>query len=174
MSEGPPNVETSTMSTSWESWIAGMRVWSRGGARAVHKPLLVLMILARAQRGGPANVFRFRDLDGPLREGLASFAQGTKARRSELPFWRLREDGFWRVHDEARLAKGARGAPSRRALLDADAAAEVPIDAWEELRRDPARVARLIQAVVTAHWPLERRGEVLSRVVFDLEIEEEI
>lgn len=40
----------------WETLIAGVNTWTRGTERAVHKPLLVLMILGRAQRGGPANV----------------------------------------------------------------------------------------------------------------------
>ncbi len=154
--------------------IAGMRVWSRGGERAVHKPLLVLMILARAQRGGPANVFRFRDLDEPLREALAAFGPVRKVYRSEYPFWYLKEDGFWVVHNEARLTELKRsGEPSRRLLLDEDAAAEVPVGLWDQLSGDPVRVARLIQVVAAANWPLEKRGELLSRVVFDLTIEDE-
>jgi putative restriction endonuclease len=160
----------SASSPSWETLLASMRVFTRGSERAVHKPLLALMILARAQRGGPANVFRFRDLDPPLRDALQAFGPPRRAHRSEQPFWRLKEDGFWRIHDEERLSQGKPGVPSRRALLEADAAAEVPMALWDELRADPARVARLIQAVMKANWPVERHGELLSTLVFDLSL----
>jgi putative restriction endonuclease len=158
---------------TWETLIAGIRTWTHGSDRAVHKPLLVLMILARAQRGGPANVFRFRDLDAPLRDALRAFGPPRKRYRSEQAFWHLKEDGFWVVPGEARLARLTGGAPpSRRRLLEEDAAAEVPPALWEELRREPARAARLIQGVLAAHWPAERHGEILARLVFDLPEEE--
>jgi putative restriction endonuclease len=160
---------------TWETLIADMRVWSRGSERAVHTPLLVLMILGRAQRGGPANVFRFRDLDEPLREALRAFGPPRKSCRSELPFWRLKDDGFWMVHDEARLASLMKGAePSRRLLLAEDAAAEVPVALWEQLAEDPGRVARLVQKVLEMHWPAEVRGKVAAEVVLGLKVEEDL
>jgi putative restriction endonuclease len=168
-------VERAIMEPTWETLIAGLGTWTRGAERALHKPLLVLMILGRAQRGGPANVFRFRDLDEPLREALQAFGPARKSYRSELPFWRLKEDGFWVVHHEARLAARTRGgAPTRRLLLDEDAAAEVPVARWEELRAEPGRVARLVQTVLQAYWPAELRGRVAAEVVFGLRVEEEL
>jgi putative restriction endonuclease len=159
---------------TWESLIAGVNTWSRGTERAVHKPLLVLMILGRAQRGGPANVFRFRDLDEPLREALRAFGPARKSYRAELPFWRLKEDGFWVVHEEARLSKLANGAaPSRRLLLEEDAAAEVPRAMWDELVREPPRVARLVKGVLDEHWPAEMRGKVAAEVVFGMRLDNE-
>ncbi|APR79784.1 Hypothetical protein A7982_05131 [Minicystis rosea] len=138
------------------------------------RPLLALMILARAQRGGPANVFRFRDLDEPLRAALAAFGPPQEEHRAELAFWELRDDVFWVVHDEARIAQRAGDTPPSRALLvEEDAAAEVPEAAWEALRTDPGRTARLIHQVMTSTWPAERHGEILAELVFDFRIEEE-
>ena len=161
-----------TTTGTWETWIAGLG--AHGTARSVHGPLLALMILARAPRGGPANVFRFRDLDEPLRAALAAFGPPRKRHRAEIAFWRLEGDGLWVVHDRARIAKRAGGAtPSRRLLLEMDAAAEVPQAAWETLRADPGRVARLIHQVMADTWPIERHGEILAELVFDLRLEEE-
>lgn len=164
----------SAASPPWESLIDSMRVPVRGGERGVHKALLTLIILARAQRGGPANVFRFRDLDEPLRAALAKLGPARKTHRSEVGFWRLAEDGFWVVRDQARLTKLTGGkTPGRRLLLEKDAAAEVPVALWEALRGDPARVARLIQRVMARHWAPERHGEVLAEVVFDMAVDED-
>lgn len=155
---------------TWETLIAGLRTGTRG---AVGKPLLVLMILGRAQRGGPANVFRFRDLDETLREALRAFGPPRKTYRSEHPFWHLKSDGFWVVQGEARLAKLMRGRePSRRSLLDEDAAAVVPRETWDALVREPPRVARLVQRVLEI-WPAEVRGQVAAEVVMGLGFEEE-
>jgi putative restriction endonuclease len=147
---------------SWETLITGVRVWTRGTKRAVHKPLLVLMILGRARRGG-SNVFRFEEVDEPLREALRAFGGSPK---SEYPFWYLKDDGFWVVRDEARLATLKRGSePSRKLLLEEDATAEVPLALWEDLAGDQARVARLVQTVVEANWPAEMRAAVVAQVV---------
>ena len=163
---------------SWESLIAGLcRSACEGDERtpAVDKLLLALMILARAQRGGPANVFRFRDLDAPLGEALAAFGPAGAGHTPEAAFWRLQEDGFWFVHDLATLVGAANGSgsPPRARLLEADAAAEVPAPLWDDLRNDPARVARLLHTVLAAHWPQERHGEILAKLVFDLQVDEE-
>ncbi len=156
---------------TWESLIAGLRVRSR----AVHKPLLVLMILGRAQRGGPANVFRFRDLDEPLREALQSFGPPRKRPSSESAFWSLKDDGFWVVHDEARLARAMTSKrPSRRLLLKEDAAAEVPRELWDALVQEPARVARLVKTVLETHWEDPSvRARVAAEVVFGMRVEED-
>lgn len=161
---------------TWETLIANVKTWSRGGERAVHKPLLVLMILGRAQRGGPANVFRFRDVEEPLREALRAFGPARKSYRAEVPFWRLKEDGFWVIQGEDRIASLAKGgSPSRRLLLEEDAAAEVPATLWGELAGDPARVARLIQAVLEMGWSDPAvRGRVAAEVVFGMKVDEEI
>jgi hypothetical protein len=146
----------------WEAFV-------RAAAGVPAGPLLVLMILGRAQRGGPFNVFRYRDLDEPLGEAIAAFqAEGA----APSAFWDLREAGFWEVRDEARFA-GAH-APARQALLDGDAAAEVPTQRWEELRGDPARTARLLRSVLSRSWPAEVHGRLLAEVVFDLRVDEAI
>jgi hypothetical protein len=144
----------------WEAFV-------EGGSRVPGGGLLLLMILGRAQRGGPFNVFRFRDLDEPFAEAAAAFAAGSEA--APAAFWALREAGFWEVRGEARFA----AAPTREALLDADAAALVPAARWEELRSDPARTARLLKAVLVAGWPAEQHGRLLAEVVFDLRVDEE-
>lgn len=154
-------------SPPWETLIGNLRP-------PAPRRLLVLMILARAQRGGPANVFRYRDLDEPLRRALAAFGPGQRPRGAEQAFWRLRNDGFWRIHDEARLAGLSRGpVPSRRLLLAEDAAAEVPAPLWRALSGDAPRVARLVQAVLEGGFAPELRGAVLAEVVMGLGWEED-
>jgi predicted restriction endonuclease len=141
------------MPANWETKIETMRVWKRGNEVAVHKPLLVLMILAKAQRGG-ANVFFFKDLLDPLEKALRDFGPGRDAIHPEYPFWHLQRDGFWVVDDSEQfvLSRGAAG-PTKGALLEANAIARVPAEMWEELCHDPSLVSRLLHQVLAAFWP---------------------
>ena len=73
-----------------------IRVWQRGDQRAVHKPLLVLLALARLARGEPPMV-EFAALENKLKELLEEFGpSGSEATRHN-PFWHLRTDGLWQL-----------------------------------------------------------------------------
>ena len=46
----------------WKSLLTSITTWKSGKIRAVHKPLLTLLLLARAQRGEP-NQVPFAEID---------------------------------------------------------------------------------------------------------------
>ena len=50
-----------------------IRVWQRGGQRAVHKPLLVLLALGRLWRGEPPAA-QFTEIESDLQKLLEQFA----------------------------------------------------------------------------------------------------
>ena len=64
--------------------LAAINVWSKGSQRAPHKPLLLLMALARCSRGEPREM-PYKDVDTKLRALLREFgparATATKAKR---------------------------------------------------------------------------------------------
>ncbi|HJN77839.1 MAG TPA: hypothetical protein QGF58_28240, partial [Myxococcota bacterium] len=82
-----------------------LKVWKKGDQRAPHKPLLVLMALARLQGGGE-RLWSFEDINPLLHELLVEFGPGDrKSVHPEYPFWYLRNDGVWEVPDAATLAR---------------------------------------------------------------------
>jgi predicted restriction endonuclease len=144
------------MPTDWEQLIDGLRVWKRGNEVAVHKPLLLLLILARALRGGE-NRFRFRDLVEPLERALRDFGSGGAALHPEYPFWHLAQEGCWVVENSEQLRPAGRGAsPTRRALLDNDATGHVPDDLWNHLVNDPDLIEKLGLSLLNRYWPDEQ------------------
>jgi putative restriction endonuclease len=66
----------------------GLNVWSRGGQRAPHKPLLVLYALGRWQRGDEGDI-PYREVDRDLTALLKEFGPPRQSYHPEYPFWRL-------------------------------------------------------------------------------------
>ena len=60
----PDDMAERPASTDWHDAVARLRTWRRDGNRAVHKPLLTLLLLARAERGQAAQI-SFAEIHGP-------------------------------------------------------------------------------------------------------------
>lgn len=118
-----------------------LNVWSRGGQRAPHKPLLALLALGRWQRGETADV-AFGQVAGPLTELLKEFGPPRQSYHPEYPFWRLQNDGVWAVHATGALkARQGNTDPPRSELLAHDARGGFSADVQAALRSDPTLAA---------------------------------
>ncbi len=82
-------------SKTLEQAIADITIWRKGEQRAPHKPLLLLYVLANYQQGH----VRLFDYGTEVHEQLLSllehFGPQRKAYYPNIPFWRLKRDGFW-------------------------------------------------------------------------------
>jgi len=74
-----------------------------GDRRAPHKPLLILLMLGRYQRGNFQSLL-FEETQDQLKELLFEFGPPSRSINVLDPFWRLQNDGIWKVED----ASGAR------------------------------------------------------------------
>lgn len=153
---------------SWNELIAHLGTWKQGTERAVNKPLLTLMMLARAQRG-ESNVIPYRDLDAPLGAALRNFGPPRRTYHPEYPFWYLQNDGFWAIPNADTLKRKDQREPTRRALLSADAVAEVPEPLWTELTGQPALPADLALQILHTFWPESIHDTIASGLGLDLD-----
>lgn len=76
-----------------------LHVWTRGGERAPHKPLLILFALSRLQDKGSARLMAFPDIEQPLRQLIKDYGPRRGSYHPEYPFWRLQADRIWEVPD---------------------------------------------------------------------------
>jgi putative restriction endonuclease len=85
------------------------------GRYAPHKPLLLLLALARAQRG-EGRLMTLAEVAPKLKEMLQAFAPSRSANRSHYPYWHLRGDAgraLWQVSGpESLLARPAGATPN--------------------------------------------------------------
>mgnify|MGYP002640808873 CR=1 FL=1 len=162
--------------SKWEELVSNLTVWKRGGQVAPHKPLLTLLLLARAQAGA-SNQMRYAEVEEPLRKLLRDFGPVRKAYHPEFPFWHLQSDGFWHVHErEELLVDGKRrlgsNSPTVMALRDSDASGEVPEFLWRQLGREPGLIVRLARRIVEQFWPESLHESLLQSIGLDLATEQ--
>jgi len=159
---------------TWEELVGRIGVWKdekRGGV-APHKPLLVLLVLAQAQRG-EGNVVRYADVDGPLKQLLREFGPQRKSYHPEYPFWYLKNDGFWHLHRQEffegpeRSRKG-KTQPTRGAFMKHDARAEVPELLWRQLVKAPELIVTVARRLLSDFWPEDYHDEIAAAVGLDL------
>lgn len=136
------------------------------GGRAPHKPLLILLMLGRYQRGltGEAS---FAEIREPLAELIEEFGPPTQGSPDVVnPFWRLQNDKegrIWRVVS----ASGGRVAdsiapPSIGRLNTTDARGNFVADLAQVFAAEPAYVARLAGWLLDTHFPHSLHDEICS------------
>lgn len=143
---------------------AQLRLWKRAGHRAPHKPLLVLLALARIQRGEP-RLISWSEVEPALSELLTTFGPPRRSPRPQYPFWRLRNDGeLWEVCDAEQLTVNDNGdiLVSELRKLDPEAGFTPEVDA--ALRRDPALVNRVAADLLDAHFAASLHHDILDAV----------
>ena len=74
---------------------SNVTIWKKGDKRAPHKPLLILYMLGRLQRGKIDPVY-FDEMDGDVSRLLDEFGPPRKT-QPLYPFWYLQHDGLWQL-----------------------------------------------------------------------------
>lgn len=130
-----------------------LRPWKRGKKRAVHKPLLTLMLISRASRGGELEV-SYSEIAEPLVALLKEFGPSSSSYHSEYPFWHLKSNGFWVVKDEESFPfRKAGHSPSKKTLLEGNAIGFVKDELWSELVANPGLRVELADQLLNEFWP---------------------
>jgi putative restriction endonuclease len=139
---------------SWQEFIAGLRLKrDDAGELAVHRPLLLLLVLAQARAGG-SNQFRFVELVDPLKKALRDFGPDRKTLHPEYPFWHLQDENFWVVEGKEGLPSGSRNAsPTQGELRRAGAVGVIPPAQWKALTDNPALIEELTEELLEPYWP---------------------
>lgn len=147
----------------WRERLATLNTWKRGGERAVHKPLLTLMLIARAEEGQPRQI-RFAEIEKRLKDLLRQFGPSRKSYHPEFPFWHLQSDGFWCLRDPDKFPRRKGGkSPSFRTLLNADATGYVPKDLWQELVANVHLRSELTRFLLEEFWPQTQHAAIYVR-----------
>ena len=145
-----------------------IRVFQRGEQRAVHKPLLILLALARIARGAP-RLTPFDELDQPLKALLSEFGPSSAAGSRHYPFWHLATDGVWQLQGPADFLNRPAGAtPNLGELRKLHISGGFAPDVDAALRRDPALLAQLAHQLLDAHFPDTLHNDILQALGLDL------
>lgn len=145
----------------------GLRRAQSQGRYAPHKPLLVLLALARVQRG-EARLASFADVDQPMQNLLAEFGPTGAAKSRHYPFWHM-DRALWQVYGPAALVSRSLGATPNLSELRQDgvqAGFTPKVDA--ALRAHTGLLVRVAQRVLETYFPATLHADIASVVGLDL------
>lgn len=146
-----------------------LTVWKRGGLRAPHKPLLVLLALGRFQRG--ETQIRFEAIAPLLTDLLQEFGPDRRTFHPEFPFFHLQSDCVWTMNTTGKPIprKGSKSF-TRKELLDHDAMGQFTDDVLASLKQDPTLAGEIATRILDAHFPESLHAEILAAVGVDADL----
>lgn len=149
--------------------IRNVLTWRRGDQRAPHKPLLLLLQIARISRG-ESRLAPYSWIHDRLESLLREFGPSRRSLHPEYPFWRLQKDGeFWdipeRAQAEAALAERKRRSdcpPTILRSVDAHGGFTEAVD--RHLRSSPEQLQTLAAEILDEHFPSSLHDSLLNAV----------
>lgn len=144
-----------------------LRQFQRSGHRAPHKPLLILLALARLARG-EARMVEFSDVEQQLRQLIEEFGPSVERGAPQYPFWHLHTDhdgGIWELSGPPSiLDRPARATPGLRELREQHVRGGFNAEIDETLRRTPALVGQVAESLLSAHFPESLHADIRAAV----------
>lgn len=141
-----------------------LRTWSQGDKRAPHKPLLVLYAMGRLI-AGKEPLISFKDLEQDLRSLLVAFGPPRKAHHPEYPFWRLRNDGIWRLTNAENVeARKSNSDAKKSELIKYDVHGGFSPQLNTAFRKDPELCLEVAYELLGAHFPSTIHEDILQAV----------
>src|SRR5664279_4125910 len=144
----------------------------RAGVYAPHKPLLILLALARVQRG-EQRLVEFTAIDAVLKQLLAEFGPSSAAKSRHYPFWHLATDGhgaLWDLSGPREVLKRPAGAtPSLGELREHHVKGGFPVGIDEALRHIPGLLPADASRVLDAYFPATLHEDIAATLGLDLD-----
>ncbi len=144
----------------------------RAGVYAPHKPLPILLALARVQRE-ESRLVEFATIDGALQLLLAEFGPSGAAKSRHYPFWHLATDGHGALWDlngpRELLARPAGATPNLGELRTHHVKAGFPPEVDEALRKVPGLLEAVAARVLETYFPATLHADIAAAVGLDLE-----
>ena len=143
-----------------------IKVWKRKGVSAPHKPLLILYALGKLLRR-ENRLISFSEVDEKLGTLLSEFAPKKSRQGTEFPFWRLRNDGVWKVRSEGRIRENSNGDAVKSDLYKYNASGGILKSISRQLRKDTSLVCQIANDLLEAHFQSRDHERVLRAVGID-------
>jgi len=147
----------------------GIRVWQQGDRRAVHKPLLVLLALAKLI-GNDEEALSWPGIEGQFKQLLEEFGPRNAASSRHYPFWHLRTDGLWHLAGPAELlARPARSTPNLGEMRRGKLVGAFSPEIIHALKAHPEWASLVAKRILSAHFPESIHDDVQNALGLTLE-----
>ena len=140
-----------------------MRQSREGGARAPHKPLLVLYAIGRLLRDG-VRLIPYSEVDEKLGDLLKEFGPRQTNIGTHYPFWRLRNDEVWEIPNADNIGETANGDALISDLVYYNASGGFLEEIAEQFLNDSRLVSEVIQTLLYNNFPYSIHEDILQAV----------
>jgi putative restriction endonuclease len=143
--------------------IANIKCWVRGDQRAPHKPLLILYVIAKYLKGH-SQLFSYTDeVEPDLLELLKKFGPTRKSYHPSYPFWRLRNDGFWKLtNNELCTPRKGNTDPAKSQLIKHKVLGGFDDESYKIIKSNPNFAVGLIKDILEKNFPTSISEDLLD------------
>lgn len=139
-----------------------IKVVTRDGEKALHKPLLLLLVLGKYSRG-QTRIIPFKDVEKELTSLLKKYGPTSKSYNPHLPFWHLQNDGIWElINDENLKDRKGHSTPTSKQMIDQNLMGGLLKDIYQAITQDPGLLQELVQLLVDGFIPKQHAKSVLQ------------
>ena len=142
-----------------------LKLWSKNGRRAPHKPLLALWAIGRCL-SGEERMAPFTLVDRELGKLLRTFGPPRKATHTEFPFWRMRNDAVWELDNPRAVTTTQSGDARRHSLLEENVHGGLLEEDYLAFRAHPIVAWEVADMLIAAHFPDTYRDDILQATGF--------
>ena len=140
-----------------------LNIWRKDGARAPHKPLLILYAIGELLRG-KARLLPYSQIDENLGALLREFGPRGSHQGTQYPFWRLQNDGIWEVSDADKIRLSNSGDAFKRDLIHYEVAGGFTEEVASQLRADSGLAVEIAQNLLDGHFTDTYHDDILQAV----------
>ncbi len=148
--------------------ISNVAVWRNGDQCAPHKPLLLLYVLSQ-YLNGHSRLFDYgQEIHEPLIKLLADFGPKRRDYYPNMPFWRLRKNGFWTLENtEGCKPRKGNIQPTKCELIENHVSGGFNESSYQLLQEAPGMINKLAQQIMTERFPESLQILIADRLGFD-------
>ena len=143
--------------------IRNIRVYSRHGRRSPHKPLLLLLSIAR-HLNGYDRLVTFCEIEGDLNGLIRRYGLPDSRENAYLPFWHLRNDGLWQIDRPELVRTTTRGDAYISDLRGHDIQGGLVQELLEVLDTNADFAWRVVQSLLNDYFPPSLHQNILESV----------
>ena len=147
-----------------------LNIWSSGGQRAPHKPLLVLYAIGRLLRDG-IRLIPYTEIEVDLGRLLEQFAPRQSRQGTQFPFWRLQNDEVWEVTNADMIGLTASGDALVSDLRHYNVSGGFTEVIFRELQSDSGLALEIAKRLLTGHFPSTIHEDILQEAGFGIPLQ---
>ena len=143
--------------------VQNIRVYSRHGRRSPHKPLLLLLSIARHLNGSD-RLATFGEIEGALNRLIGRYGLPDSRENAYLPFWHLRNDGLWQIDRPELVRTTTRGDAYISDLREHDIRGGLTQGFIYALDSNPDFTWRVVAGLLSDYFPPSLHQDILESV----------